>query len=880
MIGWIWALGLLRRRLGRLTAVASAVALVVGMVGALGSFVVFARTDLTRRAERGTVVDWQVKLAPGVRVDDALAGLRPRPGSRAAQVVGYGETTGLRSSTGGSVQATGTGVVVGLPTSYPETFPGQIRPLIGRSAGVLLAQQTAANLHAGPGDVVTIDLPGRAGTDVTIDGVVDLPNADSLFQAVGAAPASGPQAPPDNVVILPMDRWLKIFDPSGGFGTLQVHTRLATPLPADPSRAFAQVLADRKAYEVRMAGAVTVGDNLAAHLDAARTDAAYGELLFLFLGLPGLVVGIALAVVAMAAGTERRRAEQALLRARGAGLRVLVGVAAVEAVLVALIGSPVGVGLGVLAGRGLWGVTPGRAWLWLVAAVSVGFMASAAAVVTPAAWDARRLTVVRARRPIGPRRAGSWRAVAAWTLAVVAGGIVWLTTRQGYQVVVAPEGVPTVSVSYLSLLGPALAWMAGALAVGRLAVRALVDGRTLTTRLVRPVAGNLAALVSGWLARLRPVVVRSVLLLGLAVAFAVSTAVFDASFASQSRVDAELTNGADVTAAAPPGVDLAGSAARVARIRGVRAAEPMQHRFAYVGNDLQDLYGIRPSRIARATTISDAYFAGGLAARRLASLAATPNGVFVSDETVKDFRLRPGDEIRLRVLDAQTHAYIPVPFRVLGIVREFPTAPTDSFLVANASYVRRVTHSDAFETLLIRGGPRSPAAVASDVRRVLPAESGARVQDIIGQRRITATGLVAVDVRGLSLVNLVFGALATLWSVGLLLAIGFTERRRSFVILRALGATTRHLAAFAVSEAGAVVVLGGTAGAILGGSVAWILVRVLHGVFDPPPQHPAVPWAYLAGVVGVLGVGLVCATVVVVARASRWSASRLRDLAI
>src|SRR5207249_4900069 len=114
--------------------------------------------------------------------------------------------------------------------------------------------------------------------------------------------------------------------------------------------------------------------------------------------------------------------------------------------------------------------------------------------------------------------------------------------------------------------------------------------------------------------------------------------------------------------------------------------------FAYVGNDLQDLYGVTPD-VQRATTISDAYFAAGHAGDELAALARTPDGVFVAEETVVDYQLRRGDLIRLRVLDASTHRYVPRPFHLLGVTREFPTAPTDSFLVANANYIRDITHS-------------------------------------------------------------------------------------------------------------------------------------------------------------------------------------------
>ena len=54
------------------------------------------------------------------------------------------------------------------------------------------------------------------------------------------------------------------------------------------------------------------------------------------------------------------------------------------------------------------------------------------------------------------------------------------------------------------------------------------------------------------------------------------------------------------------------------------------HRFAYVGTDLQDLYGIDPRAIGRATNMSDAFFGGGSSTRTLAALASTRDGVLVS----------------------------------------------------------------------------------------------------------------------------------------------------------------------------------------------------------------------------------------------------------
>ena len=61
-----------------------------------------------------------------------------------------------KSGAGGTVQTTGAGKVLGIEPDYVDRFPGQIRWLLGSRGGVLIAQQTAANLHVTVGDHVVI----------------------------------------------------------------------------------------------------------------------------------------------------------------------------------------------------------------------------------------------------------------------------------------------------------------------------------------------------------------------------------------------------------------------------------------------------------------------------------------------------------------------------------------------------------------------------------------------------------------------------------------------------------------------------------------------------------------------------------------------------
>lgn len=864
------------------------VALAVTLLASLGTFFAASRARMTQQAVRGVAVDWQVRLGPGTNVGRAERIVQADPGVARALPVGYAEVVHLRATVGGSVQETGAGKALGIPPGYPRDFPGVVRPLLGATSGVLLAQQTAANLAARVGTTVSIDRPGLPPVRLQVDGIVDLPTSDSLFQAVGAPPGSGPNAPPDNVILLPETEWHRLFDPVASAHPnaviTEIHADLLPGLPSDPGAAFAQVLARAHNLEAQLAGSGSVGDNLAAQLDAGRSDAVYAELLFLFLGLPGVVLAALLTAAVAASGRERRRRDQALLRIRGAGPGRIVRLAAAEAALVGVAGSALGLGGALLVGPSLFGTsrfgaTTAQAALWTALAVAAGLVLAFASLAMPARRDARGLTVSSARTEVADVRPPRWsRTYVDVALLASAGLLFWQALRTGYQVVLAPEGVPQISVSYFTLLAPICLWLGSALFTWRLARGGLARGRRILTRAIRPLAGRLSAVVAAAMSRQRRLLARGLVLVALAAAFALSTAVFDATYQAQARVDAELTNGADVTVTTTASAGLpSGLTAQVRSLPGVSAAQPMQHRFAYVGNDLQDLYGIDPATIGGATSISDAFFGGGSASNLLASLGARPDGALVSDETVHDFQLHPGDLIRLRMQFASDHRYHVVPFHYVGIVREFPTAPRDSFIVTNARYVARRTGSAAAQVLLVRTNG-APPEVAGRIRQVLGPASGATVTDVVGQTRTTLSGLTAIDLSGLTRLELAFAVALAAAASGLVLALGLAERRRTFAIASALGARPRQLASFAWSEAVFVVAGGLLFGALAGWGIAFVVVKILTGVFDPPPQHLDWPWAYLAMVAACV-LGAVFLAVRMTVRGTRRPALKvLRDL--
>lgn len=852
MINLSWLKGIFKFRGGRLFGAIAGIAVTIALLASIGSYITYSGATMTKRAISNVPVDWQVQLVPGSDASMVQSAIEKTTGYTDLQKVGYADIPGFEASTGGTVQTTGAGKVLGIGEEYNNKFPGEIRQLIGAAKGVLVAQQTAANLHVQIGDMVTIQRMGLPSVQVKVDGIIDLPNSDSLFQAVGLPAGSAPQAPPDNVILLPETQWHLLFDPQASVRPDSVHTqlhlRISHNLPADPNKAFQFVQHLKNNLEARIAGSGIVGDNLSAQLAAVREDAFYSKVLFLFLGLPGIVLAVMLTLFIVASGSKHRRQEQAVLRIHGASTKQILRLQAIEAL-------SVGFG-GVLAGLALTGIIirliipsgfsmDKTMIIWMISSSVFGLGLAAAAVLYPA-WKQAHDSSANGVRPIERRtKPVVLNMYLDIVLLVISAIEFWRTASTGYKVVLAPEGVTAISVNYEAFIAPFCLWIGCILLAVRFSEHVLGKGRNFIRRIIYPVSKSLSGIVSSSLSRERIFIKRGIILLTLAVSFAVSTSIFNTTYNAQARVDAELTNGSDVTVTGVvPFKPTDGRLARLRALPGVAGMELMQHKFAYVGNDLQDIYGIDASHIANATNISDAYFESGNAKATLSALSKQSDGILVSDETVKDFQLQPGDQLNLRMQFSSDHQYHIIPFHFIGVVREFPTAPTDSFLVANKDYISKMTGSDVSEIVLMRaaGNPDELAGQAGNALGSL----GAKVTDIGKVQKTINSSLTSVDLKGLTRIELVFAVLLVAGSVGLVLALGLAERKRNFAVLLALGAKESQLRGFIWSEALLMLTGGGLMGAVLGFGVAQMLVKVLTGVFDPPPQFLAIPWGYLA----------------------------------
>jgi len=113
--------------------------------------------------------------------------------------------------------------------------------------------------------------------------------------------------------------------------------------------------------------------------------------------------------------------------------------------------------------------------------------------------------------------------------------------------------------------------------------------------------------------------------------------------------------------------------------------------------------------------------------------------------------------------------------------------------------------------------------------------------------RVPLRGLLGV---GLGLVGIALLLMGHVWSGGLTAASAWTALLPGFIV----------------------------GGVGVGWSLSTMLVKVLTGVFDPPPATLAVPWTYLLGVLGAAGVSVGIACVGAVRHAQRPAVEVLRDL--
>lgn len=854
------------------------VALAVALFASVATFIDGSAGLMTARALAPVPIDLQVGLtAPLAATAPSLSSLRTAiaatPGIVAADPFASVDL-GPGALAAGTTRSSGPTALFALDPQYLRDFP-----LLRLTAGTfspgaaILSSDAARSLAVLPGGHVAVRIPGRAAPlELTVTGVADLGAAGPLF-ASRSPDTQGEFAPVANVIIVGQTTFNGVVVPalrtdaaaatpvlrSPPVIELHVRTDRARYTALDPTAALVKAQALRRTIDRIAPGNTRIIDNISDGLRASGKDIVLAKILFLFLGIPGVLLAAYLAYYAAGLLAEAERRELATLRARGAGPADLIRGLAIETALIGVLGATAGLILAVVVHQLLFGtILPPGAGPATVAgsaalAVGAGILTTALALYLP-----RRIALVREaaaeRRELAPvGGAPLWARARLDVVFIALAAIIQLITglAGGFKPTAA-EG-QSVSLSFYTLLAPLFLWAGLTLLLVRV-VLAVAKRR-------QPSAGSVfGPLVRGLtrraLARRGQPFGAGLIALALAVAFGTSLALFVATYEQHQRSDARYVVGADLRVTPSLQVPRALDDTADLAVSGVSAITGVLQLDAHVGADTRALAAIDPVAFGSIARPADAFFTPSGAATALAALAADPTAILISDELAKTFNIQAGDQVALR-LNRTDGTLVPLTFHAVGLFSNLPGFPQGVDLIAGRAAVVSATGRTAASFYLLGTRSTNDAEVADIAARLhaLPNASALLVQTTAEAYNQDQSSLAALDLRGLGKIELTFTALMSAVAAGIFVTATIVGRRKEYVTLRALGMAAADLRRLLAGEAALLAGIGLVVGGVVGLAMATLFVQILAPLFVIPPALPAFAGAGLIAMAGLVVAG-------------------------
>jgi putative ABC transport system permease protein len=818
-------------------------------------------------------------LPPVLTLEELQRKVAMIPGVASADGLGFVDLPS-GSLTAGASRIRGPVRVFAFDERYQVRYPS-IRLVSGgfEPASALLSAEAARALGVEAGATVELHIPGRrTPLTVPVSGVVDLASAQPLFSSRKSSKFEEFLYVRDSVVVTPetfRDTIIPAFDEARAtvgsdiksFPVQELDVSVdRARLHADPGRALEQTERISRAVARIAPGQDYVIDNISNTLTVARADAAVGKRMFLFLGLPGILMAAFLAAYAGSILSSAQRREHANLRVRGAHRGHLRRIAIYKALAFAGAGSILGIALGLASAVVILGWTTSFEAAPEDLAVSALIAAGAGAVITTLALylPARRSVnreVTQERREMHVAAIPLWRRLRL-DLALLATAVVAEVAAVRTGALDPPSGsvYSGVAVTLPSrlLVAPMFAWGGGIL----LSVRSLL---AIASLLPRPSSERFGPVVGGILSRsLRrrsSALATGTIGLGLVVAFGMSLAIFTATYEAAKAADSRFVVGSDlrITPSVLSDDPLLARDASDLTVPGVSAVSPVVFRLensVLIGPFNQrrkNLAAIDPTSFARVAPLPDSLFDGSSAADTLSALGADPRGLLVDTETADDLSVEQGDTVTI-ILALATRRETQERFHVVGLFDRFPGFPEGANLVVNRRRYEQATELRRVDFFLADVIDVSDAGLARAIAS-LRSGPGENVPFRIDSTETTLdkdrSSLTAVNVNGLVGLDTLHMVLMSAAAIAMFIFGLMLQRRREYVTLRAQGVRMSELHALVLAEAALVAVCGLAAGLLVGWGMALLLVRILRALFilDPTLHLPIGRIAMLSALV-------------------------------
>ncbi|WP_433619142.1 ABC transporter permease [Dactylosporangium sp. CA-139114] len=533
----------------------------------------------------------------------------------------------------------------------------------------------------------------------------------------------------------------------------------------------------------------------------------------------------------------QRGREHALLRAIGAGRRQILGSVLTEAIVVGLVASVLGLGLGLAVAGGLRGLL-GAVGMELpntalqlhsrtaIAAFAVGVLVTLVAALAPA-WRATRIPPIAALR----EAAGPVKRVAPWRLAVggllLVGGVAGLARAISADSQTAAAGLGT------------LATVLGVMMLAPVAVRPLV--RVLGAPISRSVTGGMGRLNAARSPR-RTASTANALIIGLALVVAV-TVVASSIKASVGDV-LDRANRADLILKAnnqfAPGIP-AGVADKLRGLPEADTVSEMRWGTARVDAASTPMAAVDPATVERVANL-------GIVSGSVSALG--PDAILLSVDVAKAKGLHAGSP--LTVTFAQTGEH---QLRVAGTF-------TDTTLIGTPYVISLDTYdanfSDRLDIAVLVAAKKdvSTAQIKQLATTTLAEYPNVAISDA---NDLKDTQSKSVDqLLGMVSVMLLLAVVIALLGVVNTLVLSVLERTRELGLLRAVGMTRRQVRSAVRWEAVLIAAVGAVLGLVLGLAFGAAFSRALASIgiitVDVPVVQPLVyaVVAILAGVIAAI----------------------------
>lgn len=599
------------------------------------------------------------------------------------------------------------------------------------------------------------------------------------------------------------------------------------------------VLRDRVQGALGDAYQVKTGEQLAEE-SADEIGEGLAFFNYVLLGFAGiaLFVGVFIILNTFSIIVAQRTRELALLRAMGASRRQMITSVVVEAVVIGLIASVVGLGAGIGVGALLANLfsTLGGGSLHLagiavppaaiISSFAVGLVVTVLAALLPAVRASRIPPVAALREAATPDRPLTRLTVAGGVLSVAGGGLLGLGFADGTLwlimsgLLVSFVGValltPLISRPVVSLIGKLLSWsVPGTL------------GRRNSARNPRRTAITAAALMVG-----------ISLITGVGVVLTSATA--SITKVADTQIKADLIISGESTDGQAGGTF---AADRMDRITGTPGVESAFGRY----NDGVLVNGER--KFATAVTdvpAMERIFGLSAAAGTITDLADGEIGVDAASATALDLRQGSTATVQTTKGEQRTYtvAFVLAESRVVDDVLFLPMSAVDGFALPQISSAFVKADQDA-----------DVADVRKRLEPVFADNPEISVQDLSSYVRQQAaqldTVLMMIQVLlALAILVAVLGVINTL-------ALSVVERTRELGLLRAIGMRRAQVMRMITVESVVISVFGALLGIVVGTALGVAAVRALE---DMGITDVGIPWAQLGGYLLIAaGIGVVAA---------------------